>query len=248
MSETDLSFLEGLSFEQILYDMLLTVPEDLDRSEGSIIYDALAPMALALFKHHQERGKIIEQAFAVTATRKYLELMAIDYGLALDANEPTEDLRNRILRHKRNPERGGALEDYERWALSIPGVNYARGLNLIRGIGTADLVVGGTIPNLLERVRELIDRLKTPGLDIVVRHVSKQVVPIEVAVTGLDKERARQTILTYTSSIGVGGTLFLAQIFAVLVGAGATDAVIRLPTTSITLRPDAQIDPVVTIL
>ncbi|MFP3390595.1 baseplate J/gp47 family protein [Brevibacillus sp. SIMBA_040] len=247
MFETDLSFLEGSTFQQILYEMLLTVAEDLDRSEGSIIYDALAPIAKALFKHQTERGKIIEQAFAVTATRKYLELMAIDYGLALDKNEPTEDLRNRVLRHKRNPERGGALEDYERWAFSIPGVNYARGLNLIRGIGTVDLVVGGTIPNLLETVRAIIDRRKTPGLDIVVRPVSKQAVPIEVAVTGLDKEKARQTILAYTSSIGVGGTLFLAQIFAALVGAGATDAQIILPTSSITLRQDAQIDPVVTI-
>lgn len=248
MSEIDLSFLESSTFERILYDMLLTVKEDVDRSEGSIIYDALAPIAKALFKHQTERGKIIEQAFAVTATRKYLELMAIDYGLALDKNEPTEDLRNRILRHKRNPERGGALSDYERWALSIPGVNYARGLNLIRGIGTVDLVVGGTIPNLLETVRELIDRRKTPGLDLVVRHVSRQTVPIEVVVIGIDKEKARQTILAYTNSIGVGGTLFLAQIFAVLVGAGATDAKIIVPTTSITLRPDAQIDPVVTIV
>ncbi|MFE1631042.1 baseplate J/gp47 family protein [Brevibacillus reuszeri] len=248
MSDDTLAFLEGMSFEQILYEMLLTVPEDLDRSEGSIIYDALAPIAKALFKHQTERGKIIEQAFAVTATRKYLELMAIDYGLALDKNEPTEDLRNRVLRHKRNPERGGALPDYERWALSIPGVNYARGLNLIRGIGTVDLVVGGTIPNLLETVRAIIDRRKTPGLDIVVRLVSKQGVTIEVAVTGLDKEKARQTISAYTSSIGVGGTLFLAQIFAALVGAGATDAQILLPTSSITLRPDAQIDPVVTII
>ncbi|TQK74985.1 baseplate J-like protein [Brevibacillus sp. AG162] len=247
MSETDLSFLESSTFQQVLYEMLLTVPEDLDRSEGSIIYDALAPIALALFRHHKERGKIIEQAFAVTATRKYLELMAIDYGLAQDKNEPTEDLRNRILRHKRNPERGGAISDYERWALSIPGVNYARALNLIRGIGTVDLVVGGTIPNLLETVRALIDRRKTPGLDLVVRLVSKQTIPIKVVVTGIDKEKARQAILTYTSSIGVGGTLFLAQIFAVLVGAGATDAQILLPTTSITLRADAQIEPVVTV-
>ncbi|MDH6351936.1 baseplate J/gp47 family protein [Brevibacillus sp. 1238] len=248
MSETDLSFMEGSTFEQILYDMLRTVPEDLDRSEGSIIYDALAPIGKALFKHQTERGKIIEQAFGVTATRKYLELMAVDYGLALDKDEPTEYLRNRILRHKRNPERGGSISDYERWALSIPGVNYARALNLIRGIGTVDLVVGGTIPNLLETVRELIDRRKTPGLDIVVRLVSKQVVNIEVAVTGLDQEKARQTILDYTGSIGVGGTLFLAQIFAVLVGAGATDARILSPTTSMTLRPDAQIDPVVTVI
>ncbi|NRS15811.1 baseplate J/gp47 family protein [Brevibacillus sp. HB1.4B] len=248
MSEIDLSFLEGSSFGEILYEMLLTVPEDLDRSEGSIIYDALAPIAKALFKHQTERGKIIEQAFAVTATRKYLELMAIDYGLAMDKNEPTEDLRNRVLRHKRNPERGGALSDYERWAHSIPGVNYVRGLNLIRGIGTVDLVVGGTIPNLLETVQEVIDRKKTPGLDVIVRLVSRQTVPIEVAVTGLDKEKARQAILTYTSSIGVGGTLFLAQIFAALVGAGATDAKILLPTSSVTLRADAQIDPVVTII
>ncbi|BAH44500.1 hypothetical protein BBR47_35230 [Brevibacillus brevis NBRC 100599] len=247
MSETDLSFLESSTFQQILYEMLLTVPEDLDRSEGSIIYDALAPIALALFRHHKERGMIIEQAFAVTATRKYLELMAIDYGLPLDKDEPTEDLRNRILRHKRNPERGGALPDYERWARSIPGVNYASALNLIRGIGTVDVVVGGTIPDLLEKVQEIIDRRKPPGLDVIVRLVSKQVVKIEFAVRGLDKEKARQAILAYTSSIGVGGTLFLAQIFAALVGAGATDAEILLPTSSITLRPDAQIDPVVTI-
>ena len=36
------------TFSQILADMLARVPNDLDKREGSIIYDALAPAAVEL--------------------------------------------------------------------------------------------------------------------------------------------------------------------------------------------------------
>ena len=39
---------EDMTFENILNDMLSRVPNDVDKREGSIIYDALAPCAYHL--------------------------------------------------------------------------------------------------------------------------------------------------------------------------------------------------------
>ena len=39
---------ENMTFDNILNEMLAMVPNDVDRREGSIIYDALAPAAYKL--------------------------------------------------------------------------------------------------------------------------------------------------------------------------------------------------------
>lgn len=249
MSETvkAVKGIESESFEEILYRLLQAAPDDLDKSEGSIIYDALAPIALELFIQQEKFREILEQAFAVTAKGEYLDQIAEDHGLKRAPGESDESLRERILQQKRNPERGGAEADYVRWALKVTGTTYAKAIDMARGIGTVDVVVGGTIPDLVERVQEEINRRKPSGVDAVVRRVRMQTVPIIVQAIGIEAEKAKQAILDYTRTIGVGGTLYAARILSAVINAGAADASMVTPTENVILFPDTQIDPVVTI-
>lgn len=70
-----------LSFESKLQQLLDRVDNGLDKSEGSIIYDALAPIAMQLWIEESKFRSILEQAFAVTAEGRFLNLIAKDYGL-----------------------------------------------------------------------------------------------------------------------------------------------------------------------
>lgn len=56
------------TFEQILSDMLARVPDNLDKREGSIIYDALAPAAAEVAEQYVELQSIEDLAFIDTSS------------------------------------------------------------------------------------------------------------------------------------------------------------------------------------
>jgi len=60
---------EEKTFESILDSMLSNVPQDIDKREGSIIYDALAPAAMELANAYVELNLILDETFADTASR-----------------------------------------------------------------------------------------------------------------------------------------------------------------------------------
>ncbi|ASJ54402.1 hypothetical protein BP422_13050 [Brevibacillus formosus] len=232
-----------------LHDRMLQYLDDrYDKSSGSFYFDATRPIAIEWYKQKGKFQDILMQAFAVTATGKWLDLIAEDHGLKRASGESDESLRDRILQQKRNPERGGSITDYERWALSVTGCTYAKAIDFTRGIGTVDVVVGGTVADLIEMVQEVIDKRKPGGVDAVVRPVRMQTVPITVKVTGMDKEKAQEAITAFLRTIGVGGTLLVSRVLVAVIAAGATDASMITPMQNFTLYPDAQMDPVVTVI
>jgi len=60
---------EEKTFENILDSMLSNVPQDIDKREGSIIYDALAPAAMELANSYINLNLILDETFADTASR-----------------------------------------------------------------------------------------------------------------------------------------------------------------------------------
>ena len=72
---------EDITFEDILERMLDRIPDDYDKREGSVIYDALAPAAVELQNMYMELDYIMEQSFADTATREYLIRRAAERGI-----------------------------------------------------------------------------------------------------------------------------------------------------------------------
>ncbi len=72
---------ESMTYEYILQRMLDRVPNAVDKREGSIIYDALAPAALELALAYIELDIYLTETFGDTASRDYLIKRAKERGL-----------------------------------------------------------------------------------------------------------------------------------------------------------------------
>ncbi|MDF2870859.1 MAG: putative phage Mu protein -like protein [Anaerocolumna sp.] len=73
---------EANTYDAILERMLEQIPDSIDKREGSIIFDALAPVAVELAQTYIEMDAILNEAFADTASREYLIRRAAERGLA----------------------------------------------------------------------------------------------------------------------------------------------------------------------
>lgn len=62
---------EEVTYEEILERMLERVPDDMDKREGSLIYDALAPAAIELQIMYIELDVILKETFADNASREF---------------------------------------------------------------------------------------------------------------------------------------------------------------------------------
>lgn len=74
---------EHITFDVILEHMMDRVPNNIDKREGSIIYDALAPAAVELAQMYIELDIILNETFADTASREYLIRRASERGLTV---------------------------------------------------------------------------------------------------------------------------------------------------------------------
>ena len=72
---------ENMTFEYLMETMLSRIDDGLDKRQGSVIYDAVAPCCKALELIYIELDNVINQAFADTADRKYLIKRAKERGL-----------------------------------------------------------------------------------------------------------------------------------------------------------------------
>lgn len=73
---------EDQTFDEIMERMLQRVPDDFDKREGSIIYDALAPAAVELSAAYSELDNTIANTFAKTCNREFLLQYAEERGIA----------------------------------------------------------------------------------------------------------------------------------------------------------------------
>ena len=72
---------ENVTYESILKRMLDRIPDTMDKREGSIIYDALAPAALEIQLMYIELDQLLDDCFADTASREYLIRRASERGI-----------------------------------------------------------------------------------------------------------------------------------------------------------------------
>lgn len=72
---------EGMTYEVILKSLLSYVPDELDKREGSIIYNALAPAAVKLAETYIDLDLIVEESFADTSSRYYLIKRCAERGI-----------------------------------------------------------------------------------------------------------------------------------------------------------------------
>ena len=72
---------EHKTFATILQEMLDTVPDDIDKREGSIIYDALAPTAMEMAEVYSNLDVILRITFADTSDGDFLERRVSEHGV-----------------------------------------------------------------------------------------------------------------------------------------------------------------------
>lgn len=72
---------EDMTYENILQGMLAKVTNDVDKREGSVIYDALAPAAYFLADQYYRLENYIDLLFADTSIGEYLDKCVQDVGM-----------------------------------------------------------------------------------------------------------------------------------------------------------------------
>ena len=72
---------EKMTYESILQEMLNRVSDDVDKREGSIIYDALAPAAYFLADQYFQLENFIDLLLPDTALGEYLDRAVSGYGV-----------------------------------------------------------------------------------------------------------------------------------------------------------------------
>lgn len=72
--------LEAHDYDYFLEKMLDQVPENIDKREGSIIYDGLAPAAMICAEQSLELANIIRQTYIKTAQGEFLDYRAVEHG------------------------------------------------------------------------------------------------------------------------------------------------------------------------
>lgn len=72
----------NITYENLLQRMLARIPNTIDKREGSVIFDALAPAAAELAQMYIEADVILNETFADTASREYLIKRAAERGVA----------------------------------------------------------------------------------------------------------------------------------------------------------------------
>lgn len=72
---------ENVTFETIMERMLARVPSTMDKREGSVIWDALAPAAIELQNLYIELDTILNETFADTASLYYLKKRTAERGI-----------------------------------------------------------------------------------------------------------------------------------------------------------------------
>lgn len=72
---------ETKTYDYILEDMLSRVTSDVDKREGSVIYDALAPCAYQLAQMYFELNNYIDLFFLDTSVGEFLDRKAVDCGI-----------------------------------------------------------------------------------------------------------------------------------------------------------------------
>lgn len=74
-------YLEKYTFENLIQSALDKVPDDIDKRQGSIIYDALAPACYQLAEMYMELRQVLLNSFVTTSYGEFLDNKVIEQGL-----------------------------------------------------------------------------------------------------------------------------------------------------------------------
>lgn len=138
---------EAMTYESILADMLSRVTSDVDKREGSVIYDALAPCALQLAQTYFNLDNFIDLVSGDTAVGEYLDRVVADYGVT----------RKPATHSIRMINTSGAVDLGTRWGLI--GTSYTVTALLSTNVYSATCDQLGDIGNQFSGILDNIDNV-----------------------------------------------------------------------------------------
>lgn len=93
---------QNKDYDYFLRKMLDAVPDNVDKREGSIIYDALAPAALVMGQQSLDMANVIKETYIKTASGEFLDYRAIEHGTSRYPATQTE-AKAKVLNDKKEP-------------------------------------------------------------------------------------------------------------------------------------------------
>lgn len=93
---------QNKDYDYFLRKMLDAVPDNIDKREGSIIYDALAPAALVMGQQSLDMANVIKETYIKTASGEFLDYRAIERGTSRYPATQTE-AKAKVLNDKKEP-------------------------------------------------------------------------------------------------------------------------------------------------
>lgn len=147
---------EQMTYEYLLQRMLDRVPNNVDKREGSVIYDALAPAAAELAQMYMELDINYNLSFADTATGEYLTRRCAEFGV--NRQPATKAIRQGEC----YAEDDGLMDVPLGSRFSIESVNYVVKEKISTGIYRLECETAGVIGN--QKFGALLPIQHIPGL------------------------------------------------------------------------------------
>ena len=219
----------------------------LDTSQGSLVFIKAAVTAGASWGLHKRINWALCQRFQDQADSNNLEHSANNRDIYRNPGETDAELLARLLAKMRNPPANGNANDYEQWALSISGVTAATCISAYPAPGSVTLLVtpstkvAAVLAYILtgDNGKPLIPaEMATSAL--YVQAPTPQPEAMTAAVSGLGSTGSAALvalateITSYLNGLAAGQTLYLSQLTALIMNAGATNCVIFLPSADVT--------------
>lgn len=129
---------ENMTFNVLMARMLSKVPDTMDKREGSIIYDALAPVAVELAETYIQLDAVLNESFADTQSREYLIRRVAERGLS-----PTP-ATNAVLKGVFTP---STLEIKMNARFNLDDLNYKVIKKIENGVYELECEAAGTVGN-----------------------------------------------------------------------------------------------------
>lgn len=130
---------DTLTFEFLLEEMLSYVPDTVDKREGSVIYDALAPVAQELAAVYRDLDVVMDETFVDTASLQFLMERAKERGV------PIKEATSAILEGTFTP---STLEIPQGTRFNCEDQNYISGEKISNGKYRLEAETPGTGGNL----------------------------------------------------------------------------------------------------
>ena len=148
--------------EQIKNNMLNKIKNTVDKSENSLVHDAIAPVAIELAQVYMELGFINDDTSFDTAIGDALTELTYQNGTLRKEGESDETLRERHKQRITNPPQDGNQAQYRDWADRFEGIGIAKVFPLWDGGNTVKVAITNKLyqvaePMLVNSFQEHLD-------------------------------------------------------------------------------------------